>query len=110
MKSLFLPQFRSTSFAAGGLKAIVHLWKNFDFRAEGYIFQPYREIIEDPNNHSAMFGPVLSDRAYILAGTLVYNTFLGPISAGVTFYDKLREPFTFNLNFGYNIFNPKPLP
>ena len=110
MQSLFLPQFRSTSYAAAGLKTVLTLYKKLELRVEGYIFQPYRQILQQEPDYEPYYGPVLSDRSYVASATVVYNTFLGPISAGVSFYDKLQDPFTFNLNFGYIIFNRKALP
>jgi len=110
MQSLFLPQFRANNYRAGGLKAVLKIYKKLEFRAEGYIFQPYQEILQDPVNYTASYGPILSDRSYIAAATLVYNTFLGPLSLGLSYYDKLSSPFTFNLNFGYIIFNRSALP
>ncbi|MBE0647085.1 MAG: patatin-like phospholipase family protein [Bacteroidales bacterium] len=110
MQSLFLPQFRASSYLAGGLKAILQIYKKLELRAEGYIFQPYQQILQNPVDYTAYHGPILSDRSYIAAATVVYHTFLGPLSAGVSFYDKLQDPFTFNLNFGYIIFNRSALP
>ncbi len=110
MQSLFLPQFRASSYLAGGLKAILTIYKKLEIRAEGYIFQPYQQILQSPIDYTAYHGPILSDRSYIAAATLVYHTFLGPLSAGFSFYDKLQDPFTFNLNFGYIIFNRSALP
>ena len=106
MQTLFMPAFRATNYAAAGIKAVVKIYKKIDFRAEGYIFQPYQEILEDPETQKAYFGPIFSSRAYVASGTFVYYSFLGPISLGVNFYDKLPQPFTFNLNFGFIIFNP----
>lgn len=110
MQSLFLPQFRASSYLAGGIKAILKIYKKLEFRAEGYIFQPYQQILQNSSDYTATHGPILSDRSYIAGATLVYHTFLGPLSAGVSFYDKLLDPFTFNLNFGYIIFNRSALP
>ena len=110
MQTLFLPQFRATNYLAGGLKAILKIYKNLEFRTEGYIFQPYQQILQNPADYTPFYGPILSDRSYILAATVVYNTFLGPLSAGISYYDRLQEPFTFNLNFGYIIFNRSALP
>lgn len=110
MQSLFLPQFRATNYVAGGLKAILKIYKKLEFRAEGYIFQPYQEILQNPTDYTAYYGPILSDRSYIGGATVVYHTFLGPLSLGLSYYDKLQNPFTFNLNFGYIIFNRSALP
>ncbi|MFH1160689.1 MAG: patatin-like phospholipase family protein [bacterium] len=110
MQTLFLPQFRATSYAAVGLKTILRLYKKLELRAEAYIFQPFQQILQHPGDYTPYYGPILSDRSYLASATLVYNTFLGPLSAGVSFYDKLKDPFSFNLNFGYIIFNRRALP
>lgn len=110
MQILFLPQFRAMTYAAVGLKTVIRLYKKLEFRAEGYVFQPYQQILQNPETYTPYFGPILSDRSYLASATLVYNTFLGPLSVGVNFYDKLKEPFTFNLNFGYILFNRRAVP
>jgi len=110
MQSLFLPQYRATNFGAIGLKAILTLYKKLELRAEGYVFQPYQQILQQPGSDVPYYGPILSDRSYLVSAIVVWNTFLGPLSAGVSFYDKLQDPFTFNLNFGYILFNRKSLP
>ena len=109
MQTLFLPSFRAYSYAALGMKAIVKVYKKVEFRAEGYIFQPYKTIQNDAETGEPKFGPAFSDRSYTLSGTFVYKSILGPISLGVSFYDKLTQPFTVNLNFGFIIFNPRSL-
>lgn len=110
MQSLFLPNFRAPSYAALGFKLIVKIYKKIEFRGEGYVFQPYQEIVEDPETKKPTFGPPFSDRSYVASGTFTWSTFLGPLSMGIDFYDKLPQPFTFHLNFGYIIFNPKAIP
>ena len=109
MKSLFLPSFRANNFGGAGLKAVLNVYKKIDFRVEGYIFQPYQEIIANPENNQPKYGPVLTGRAFIASTCFVYNTFLGPISLGVNYYDKAPDPFTFNFNFGYIIFNNRAM-
>jgi len=110
MQTLMMPAYRATSFAGLGLKTVVRLYKKIEFRLEGYVFQPYREIAENPVDQTAMLQPVLSDRAWIGSAALVYNTFIGPISLGVNYYDKMAVPFTINVNIGYMLFNRKALP
>jgi len=109
-QTLVLPNFRATNFAAAGLKVVVKVYKKIEYRLEGYLFQPYQEILEDPLNHTAYFGPVFGDRSWIGATSFVYNSPLGPISLGVTYYDKSPNSFNFNLNFGYIIFNRRAMP
>ncbi|TSA26610.1 MAG: hypothetical protein D4R67_07625 [Bacteroidetes bacterium] len=110
MQTLFQPQYRATNYLAGGLKVLVKLFKKIELRTEGYIFQPYQQILQQPQDYTPYFGPILSNRSYVATASLVWHTFLGPLSAGVSFYDKTNEPFAFNLNFGYIIFNRSALP
>jgi NTE family protein len=107
MQTLYLPAFRAYSYAALGLKAVVKVYKKIEFRAEGYVFQPYKAIITDSETGDPKLGPPFSDRAYTLSGTFVYKSILGPLGFGVSFYDKLEQPFTVQLNFGYILFNPR---
>jgi NTE family protein len=106
MQTLYIPAFRAYSYAALGLKAVLKVYKKIEFRAEGYVFQPYEAIITDNQTGEPLLGPPFADRAYTLAGTFVYKSILGPVSLGVSFYDKLEQPFTVQLNFGYILFNP----
>ncbi len=109
-QTLILPNFRALSYAGAGLKVLVRVFKKIDYRLEGYLFQPYQEIYEDPLTHTARLGPVISDRSWMASTCFVYNSPLGPISFRVNYYDKMPNSFIFNLNFGYIIFNRKSMP
>ncbi len=110
-KTLFLPKFRAYSFAAFGSKNVISIHKNFDVRLEGYVFQPYQEILAK-QNLSAQFGEPFAKRYFMASAALVFHTFLGPISVSANYYD-LKENTTDQLNysilfsFGYIMFNKK---
>ncbi len=106
-QTIFLPQFRAFNYFAGGLKLIIKATNNLDFRTEAYIFQPYNEILKTETNE-AVLGPVLSNRFYIFSGRAIYHAPFGPISLSVDYYDAANEPWIFNLNIGYYIFNKRP--
>jgi NTE family protein len=110
MQTLMIPAYRATSYAGLGLKVVTRLYKKLDLRLEGYVFQPYQEIIENSLDQTAFLGPVLSYRAWIGSASLVYNSFIGPISLGVNYYDKMAQHTTINVNIGYILFNRKALP
>lgn len=108
-QAYFLPAFRAPSWAAAGLKMVMRIYKKIEYRLEGYLFQPYRAVVENPD-HTASLGPQFSDRAYMASTSVVYNSPLGPVSLGVNYYDKQSESWTLNFNFGYIIFNKRALP
>lgn len=110
MQAFFLPAYRANNYAAVGFKTVLKIYRKIEFRLEGYIFQPYKEIISGPTDNTVAYGPALSARSYLATATFVYNTFLGPISLGVNYYDKTMDSFSVNLNIGYIIFNRRALP
>ncbi len=108
MSTIFLTQFRAYNYGGLGLKTVFNFFKNFDLRLEGYVFQPYQEILKDDNG-DAYFGPEFSSRNIIGSGCLVYHAPFGPVSMSLNYYEEAQEPFSFNINIGYLIFNKKPL-
>jgi len=109
-QTMFLPAFRANNYAGLGLKVVLRIYKKIEYRLEGYLFQPYQQIMSNPDDQTAYYGPKFSNRSYMASTSLVYNSPLGPLSFGVNYYDKESEPFTLNFNFGYIIFNRRAIP
>lgn len=106
-KSLFLENFRSNNYVAGGLKALFHFNTEMHLRIEGYGFVPIKEELESNN-----FSVIKNDKAfenYYLQGlaALVYQTGVGPISLSLNYYEKEDTNFYLLLNFGYILFNKR---
>ena len=106
-KTVFLPQFRAFNYVAGGLKVIVPIVKNMDFRLEGFMFQPFQEILKDDKN-KVVFGEDFSARYFIGSGNLVYHAPFGPLSMSINYFEDAEEPWSFSFNIGYIIFNNRP--
>jgi NTE family protein len=104
MKTLFLPKYRSSDYAAGGLKVLFTLYRNLYFRTEAYYFQPYQELIPGENNEAVYSEPWLN---HSFAGTagLEYHTPFGPVSLSLNYYDRSDNKLSILLNIGYMIFN-----
>jgi NTE family protein len=120
-KTLFLESFRAYQYAAIGHKFIFNLYKNVDLRLEGYVFQPYRYVVNradqglKPNDKRSL------ERRYTIgSANAVYRSPLGPVSFAVNYYfnvpeisaDNLGEqrvPLTFIFHFGYILFNDRAL-
>jgi len=105
-KTFFLDNFRTHSYAAIGLKQVTTIFKNLDVRLEGFIFQPYKEILKQADL-SAVYGNPFSNRYYIGSSSIVYHSPIGPVSFSVNYYDKKDNPFSFLFSIGYIIFNKK---
>lgn len=107
-QTFFIKDYRAHNYLAGGIKAITTPLKNLDVRLEAYIFQPVLAITKNANDKAGYSTPFLY-RHFSGVGTLVYNSPVGPISAGLNFYDQYQNPFSFFFHIGYIIFNRKSI-
>lgn len=107
-KTMFLENLRADKYLAVGIKNIVTASRNLDFRAEAYIFQPYKEILKS-GGQSTSFGDAFSERRYILSGSAVYHSPVGPISLNFNYYDDQAKRFGVFFHLGYLIFNKRVL-
>lgn len=104
IKSIFLREYRAYQYLAGGLQVIFSPKKNFDIRAEGYVFQPLQTLRAD-NFNRASLTPYFQTRFYIASLSTIFHSPLGPVSLTLNYYNNYEQPFYFLFNFGYIIFN-----
>ena len=105
-KSIFIENFHSNSYFAGGASIIFSIIPNLDLRTEGYAFLPVKELVKDDDgstSHTSFIGN------YYLQGltALVYKTGAGPVSLSVSYYEKPDTKYYLMLSFGYIIFNKR---
>lgn len=107
-KTLFLENFRSFQYLAGGLRAVVKIAPKLHFRSEAYLFQRYNRVEElsdqTPNSYF-----ILDKIRFCGNVNLVYWSLFGPVSASVLYYDDPKKEFGFLLHVGYILFNHRPL-
>jgi len=108
-RSLFLENFRSNNYLAGGLKTLIHFNQAWHLRIEGYGFVPIKEELENVN--SSVINNDKPFENYYLQGmtAMVYQTAVGPVSISVNYYEKNDTKLYFLLNFGYILFNKRGL-
>src|SRR5690606_27723317 len=101
-QTFFIDAYRAHKYIAADIKAITTPIKSFDIRLEAYIFQPVNSILKTADNKATYSLPFLY-RDFIGTAALVYNSGVGPISAGVNYYTQLPDLpyFSFFFHFGY---------
>jgi len=104
-QTLFLKNYRSYTYAAIGLRNIFHINQYFDFRFEGFYFQPYEKIYTD--QQIPYFAEPLKNHYFMASSGFVYHTLVGPVSLTVNYYEKSEQKFYVLFNFGYTIFNKR---
>ncbi len=107
-QTIFLGQYRAHTYGAFGLKNIVSTKINVDLRFEGYVFQPYKSIVEQADL-TATYTPIIARRLYIVMVAAVYNTPVGPVSLSLNYYSLKEQPYSVLFHFGYILFNKKAL-
>lgn len=105
----FMSQFRTFQFAAGGVQLVYNTTRNIEFRLEGYVFQPVRQMLADSLNKAYLSDDYFAYRSYIGSLNGVYHSPLGPISVALNYYHNEEDRFSFLVKFGYVIFNRRAL-
>jgi len=105
-KTLFYPIYRANNYGALGFINIFKLFKNFDLRLEGYVFQPYQYLTLNSRNEQ-IFTKKFANRHYIASSAAIFHSPIGPISLSFNYYNDKEQPYSLIFNIGYIIFNPK---
>ncbi|MBA3706034.1 MAG: patatin-like phospholipase family protein [Bacteroidetes bacterium] len=107
-KTVFLENYRTHKYLAGGIKFVVNVRKTVELRAEAYVFQPYQTLVKTANLKTA-YGDVFALQHYMGTGAVVWHSPLGPISLSVNYYDQVKNPFSVLFHFGFIIFNKRAI-
>jgi NTE family protein len=107
-RTLILTNFRAPSYGAGGLKSVVTIQKNLEWRSEGYLFVPLHGIRRD-NLEDASYTNILGEYKLAASTGLVYQTFLGPIGLSFNYYDDDQKRYGIMFHAGFLIFNKRAL-
>ncbi len=109
-RSVFLPNFRSFSYVAIGLRNVIELRRNLDLRLEGYAYSPWHPI----RQNQQQLPSVDQNRAFPhVQGTgtagLVYRSPVGPVSLSLNYYEDSRKPWGVLFHVGYLLYHPRSL-
>jgi NTE family protein len=102
-KSQFLPNFRAYSFAALGIKNILSLKSNLDFRLEGYAFKPFQTLAQE--NDLLVKKENTEDVFFVGSSSLVLHSPVGPICLALNYYDQENIKFGVLLHVGFLLYN-----
>ncbi|MBL7914030.1 MAG: patatin-like phospholipase family protein [Bacteroidia bacterium] len=107
-KTIFLDNYRAHNYIGMGLKSVVNILSNVELRTEGYLYQPFQEIIST-KGYKAKYNEAFESRYFIAALSAVFHSPVGPASLSVNYYEKRDQPFSVLFHFGYIIFNKRAL-
>ena len=108
MGTIFLPEYRSPQYIGGGFNFVFSLRKKIDFRIDAYVFQPILKLVKGPNG-SFQYGEAFKGLALLGSSSVIYHTMVGPIRATLNFFPQQKNPFAFQVSYGYVIFNDRAI-
>lgn len=107
-KTLFLQNFRSFNYIAGGVRNVFSINNMLDFRLEGYLFK----TLESLNRRDDQLSPGFdfnNDLAVAATAGLIMHTPLGPVSLSGNYYNDSENQFGILMHLGFLLHGDKSL-
>jgi len=104
-KTLYLVNYRSNKYIAGGLKGIINITDRIHLRVEGYVFAPYKDYLLQDEQLVSLTDKIFPRATFMGDANFVYQSIIGPLSFSVNYYDRDGSKMFYQLNFGYLLFN-----
>ena len=106
METFFLPEYRSPQFLGAGLNLVFSLHKNVDLRLDAYYYQPF-VILQKNGNGTIEYTRPTGNELLIASSTFIYHSPIGPVRATANYFPKQLNPLSFQISFGYVLFNER---
>lgn len=107
-ETYFLPEYRSTQFLGGGVNLVFSILKNFDFRLDGYYFQPLVQLQKNSDG-TILLGKPSNGSSIMASSSLIYHSPIGPLRATFNYFPKQQTPYAFQISYGYVLFNERAI-
>ncbi|HIP35554.1 MAG TPA: hypothetical protein EYG85_01735 [Crocinitomix sp.] len=104
-KTFFYKDFRSNQYISVGIMNVFTINDKVDFRAEVYYYQPISNIID--NNGQAEYSTLFFKGYEMASASFIYHSKIGPLRATLNYFGQQKYPLSFQLSFGYIIFNER---
>lgn len=108
MSTFFMPEFRSPQYIGLGTNLIFSVKRKLDIRVDGYYYQPFVKITKSDDGTFGYSKPFKGE-SFVASTSLVYNSFLGPIRATLNYFPEQTSQFSFQVSFGYVLFNDRAI-
>ena len=107
-QTLMLDQYRANSYLGLGLMPIFNFSNSISLNLGAYCFLPYEQLLANGSGKISYADP-LSQRSWIGAAALVWQSPIGPVSLSTNYYERAAQTLYTQINIGFLLFNPKAL-
>jgi len=108
METFFLPEFRSHQHMGGGLNLIYSPFKNIDVRLDYYYYQPFLQLSKNDDG-SLQFIEAFEGQTFVASSSFIFHSPIGPLRATLNYFPKQITPYSFQLSYGYVLFNERAI-
>ena len=109
LRTIYSEGLRSNNFVALGIKPILVLKNNLQWRNELFGYSPIFSIRNNQFNQPTRLNQMFLAQNFVGKSSLVYTSPFGPISLSLIYLQPEPEPFFIQFNFGYIIHNKRVL-
>ncbi len=108
IETFFLPEYRSPQHIGGGVNMIFTIKRKIDLRFDAYYYQPFIYLVKNDNGTFG-YSNLFKGETYIASASAIYHTFFGPIRATLNYFPLQSSPLSFQVSYGYVIFNERAI-
>jgi NTE family protein len=106
--SFFLTDYRAPQHFGLGINFVLSPFKNFDLRLDSYYYQPFKELVNYDNGEFG-YSTVFNGKALLHSLSGIYHSPIGPLRATFNYFPKQKNPLSFQLSYGYLLFNERAI-
>lgn len=107
-RTYFLPEYRSPQYIGFGINQVFTFKNRIDLRIDAYGFQPFVEIERNPDGSFGYDRDVGPPR-FLGSASIIYFSPLGPIRGTLNYFPYQNKPISFQISFGYVLFNERAI-
>lgn len=107
-QTFFLPEYRALQFGGVGINIIGTIKRSIDIRLDGFFYQPILQV-QQTSNGSIVYSDYFQGETFMASASLIYHSFLGPLRATLNYFPKQLNPLSFQVSFGYVLFNDRAI-
>ena len=107
-KTYFLPEYRSPQFIGAGMNVIFTIKKRIDLRIDGYVYQPFMQVIENIDGTLSLSKPFKGE-TFMASTSAIYHSPVGPLRATLNYFPLQTNPLAFQISLGYVLFNDRAI-
>lgn len=107
IETFFLSEYRSPQHIGSGLNIIFSVKKKLDLRIDAYYYQPFVTLVQDKENNTFGYSKPFKGNEILASFSTIYHSFFGPIRATLNYFPQQSSPLSFQVSYGYVLFNER---